>query len=325
MTQATASSSTVRPSPVIREASSLAQGWPPRRRKGFGARRSGLINLLYLPAILLFAVFTVYPLISGVGYSFTNWDGYSPEKPFVGLENYLRLFQDDTFRQVLGNTFIYGIGSMVIQQVLGLALALALDRPMRGRGVARAIIYLPVLVSPVIMGTMYYLLFQFNNGAFNDIVVAFGGERVAWLSQPSAAVAIIVAVNSLQFVGISMIIYLAGLQSIPQTYYEAAMLDGAGAWQRFTGITVPLLQPAFATSVVLNLIGGLKLFDVIKVLTNGGPGYSTNSVSTLIGITYFENQSAGYASAMGVVLFVIIAIFTLALNALLNRRRLEQQ
>ncbi|MET0991167.1 MAG: sugar ABC transporter permease [Lacisediminihabitans sp.] len=324
MTQATASRPAAQTS-IGSAASALAARPPGRRRRGFGARGSGLINLLYLPAVLLFAVFAVYPLISGVGYSFTNWDGYSPEKPFVGLENYLRLFQDDTFRQVLGNTFIYGIGSMVIQQILGLGLALALDRPMRGRGAARAIIYLPVLVSPVIMGTMYYLLFQFNNGAFNDIVVAFGGERVAWLSQPSAAVAIVVAVNSLQFVGISMIIYLAGLQSIPQTYYEAAMLDGAGTWQRFTGITVPLLQPAFATSIVLNLIGGLKLFDVIKVMTNGGPGYSTNSVSTLIGITYFENQSAGYASAMGVVLFVIIAIFTLALNALLNRRRLEQQ
>lgn len=321
---------TVSPSVAQRTRSSAAPGLAARppgrpRKKGFGARRSGLINLLYVPALLLFAVFAVYPLISGVGYSFTNWDGYSPDRPFVGLLNYLRLFQDDTFRQVLVNTFIYGIGSMMIQQILGLALALALDRPMRGRGAARAIIYLPVLVSPVIMGTMYYLLFQFNNGAFNDIVVALGGERIAWLSQPSGAVAIVVAVNSLQFVGISMIIYLAGLQSIPQTYYEAAMLDGAGPWQLFTEITVPLLQPAFATSIVLNLIGGLKLFDVIKVMTNGGPGYSTNSVSTLIGITYFENQSAGYASAMGVVLFIIIAIFTLALNALLNRRRLEQQ
>jgi len=103
------------------------------------------------------------------------------------------------------------------------------------------------------------------------------------------------------------------------------MLDGAGSWKRFTDITLPLLQPAFATSIVLNLIGGLKLFDVIKVMTGGGPGYTTNSVSTLIGVTYFENQSAGYASAMGIVLFIIIAIFTLALNALLNRRRLEQQ
>lgn len=287
--------------------------------------RGGLINLLYLPAVLLFLVFTVYPLVTGVGLSFTDWDGYSQDKAFVALQNYLRLFQDDTFRLVLLNTFGYGIGSTVLQQLLGLALAVALDRPFRGRAAARAIIYLPVLVSPVIMGTMYYLLFQYNQGAFNDIVVLFGGARVAWLSNQSAAVAIIVVVNSLQFVGISMIIYLAGLQTISTSYYEAAMLDGAGAWQRFTGITLPLLQPAFATSIVLNLIGGLKLFDVIKVMTGGGPGYTTNSVSTLIGITYFDSQSAGYASAMGIVLFVIIAVFTLALNALLNRRRLEQQ
>ena len=295
------------------------------RRKSLRPRGGGLINLLYLPALLLFAAFTVYPLLSGIGFSFTDWDGYSAEKALVGFQNYLRLFQDDTFRLVLLNTFVYGVGSTVVQQVVGLALALALDRSFRGRSAARAIIYLPVLVSPVIMGTMYYLLFQYNQGAFNDIVVFFGGSRVSWLSDQAAAVWIIVAVNSLQFVGISMIIYLAGLQAIPTTYYEAAMLDGAGNWQRFRSVTVPLLQPAFATSIVLNLIGGLKLFDVIKVMTGGGPGYTTNSVSTLIGVTYFENQSAGYASAMGVVLFIIIAIFTLALNALLNHRRLEQQ
>ena len=132
-------------------------------------------------------------------------------------------------------------------------------------------------------------------------------------------------VNSAQFVGISMIIYLAGLQSIPIEYYEASRIDGANAWQQFKSITIPLLQPAFATSIVLNLIGGLKLFDVIQVLTGGGPGYSTNSVSTLISTAYFDNQSAGYASAMGIVLFAIIALFTLMLNFMLNRRRLEAQ
>lgn len=290
-----------------------------RRRR----RRAGLVNLLYVPALLLFAVFTVYPLISGIGLSFTNWDGYHPDRAFVGIANYLRLLKDSTFHMVLLNTLIYGIGSTVVQQALGLGLALALDKPIRGRGAARAIIYLPVLVSPVIMGTMYYLLFQYNNGAFNDIVTAFGGKNIAWLSDSTVSIAIIVAVNSLQFVGISMIIYLAGLQSIPAMYYEASALDGAGGWKQFMGITVPMLQPAFATSIVLNLIGGLKLFDVIQVLTKGGPGYSTNSVSTLIGVTYFNNQSAGYASAMGVVLFLLIIVFTLALNTVLNRRRLE--
>lgn len=283
------------------------------------------INLLYLPAIALLAVFTIYPLLNGIALSFTNWNGYSAARSNVGFDNFVRLFGDETFRLVLVNTFIYGIGSTVIQQVLGLGLALALDRKMRGRNVARAIVYLPVLVSPVVMGTMYYLLFQYNNGAFNDIVVATGGERVAWLSDSGTSVAIIVLINSLQFAGISMIIYLAGLQSIPQMYHEAAAMDGASPLQRFWYVSLPLLQPAFATSIVINLIGGLKLYDVIEVMTGGGPGYSTNSVSTLIGVAYFDNQSAGYASAMGVVLFVIIVIFTLALNTLLNRRRLEQQ
>lgn len=285
--------------------------------------RGAAVNLLYVPALMLFAAFTVYPLISGIGLSFTNWDGYSPERAFTGAANYLRLMQDGTFRLVLLNTLIYGIGSTILQQILGLGLALALDRPMRARAPIRAIVYLPVLVSPVIMGTMYYLLFQYNNGAFNDVVVAFGGERIAWLSNASASVAIIVVVNTLQFVGLSMIIYLAGLQSIPAVYYEASVLDGATGWKQFRYITLPLLQPAFATSIILNLIGGLKLFDVIQVLTGGGPGYATNSVSTYIGITYFASQSAGYASAMGVVLFLLIVAFSLALGAALNRRRLE--
>jgi raffinose/stachyose/melibiose transport system permease protein len=299
-----------------------ASAAPPRRRRRF---RGASVNLLYLPALVLFGLFIVYPLVSGVTYSFTDWDGYSPEKHWVGFDNFVRLVTDQTFLSVLGNTFIYGIGSTVLQQILGLGLALALNRRMRGRSAARAIIYLPVLVSPVVMGTFYYLLFQYNSGTLNDIVVAFGGTRQAWLSSAGAGVAIIVAVNTIQFVGTSMMIYLAGLQSIAPEYVEASTLDGADAWQRFRYVVLPLLQPAFATSVVLNLIGGLKLFDVIQVLTGGGPGTSTSSVSTLIGRTYFLNQAAGYSAAMGIALFVIIAVLTVLANMALNRRRLEQQ
>lgn len=307
----------------------------PKAKRGPAGRRSpgpsttprfagrGL-DLLALPAIAVLAVFTLWPLINGVLLSLTNWDGYSPQRAFVGVENYLRLFEDPNFRTALGNTFLYGIGSTIIQQIIGLGLALALDRAVRGRGLARAIIYLPVLVSPVVMGTMYYLFFTYNGGGLNDLVIGFGGERTAWLSDSGTAIALIIIVNSLQFVGISMVIYLAGLQAIPTMYYEAARLDGAGAVQSFRHITVPMLQPAFATSIVLNLIGGMKLFDVIQVLTGGGPGYATHSVSTLIAKMYFDSQRAGYASAMGVVLFLIIAVFTLVLNTALNRRRLEQ-
>lgn len=297
---------------------------PRRAPKPPSRFRGASVNLLYVPALALFAVFTIYPLLSGVRLSFTNWDGYTPDFAWVGWDNYTRLFTDDTFRSVLVNTFVYGIGSTLIQQVLGLGLALALDSKLRGRNVAKAIIYLPVLVSPIVMGTFYYLLFQYDNGALNDVVIALGGGRHAWLSSAASGVAIIVVVNSIQFVGTSMIIYLAGLQSISPEYTEAAMLDGANAWQRFWSVTLPLLQPAFATSIILNLIGGLKLFDVIQVLTGGGPGTSTSSVSTLIGTTYFANQAAGYSSAMGVALFVIIAILTVLANTALNRRRLEQ-
>lgn len=296
----------------------------PTRRPRRRALRGASINVLYLPAIALLAVFTVYPLFRGLSLSFSDWNGYSPESNWVGLDNYARLLTDETFRSVLLVTFVYGIGSTVLQQVLGLGLALALDRRMRGRSAARAIIYLPVLVSPIVMGTFYYLLFQYNNGTLNDIAIALGGERQAWLADPGAGVAIIVAVNTIQFVGTSMIIYLAGLQSISPEFIEAATLDGAGSVKRFIYVVLPLLQPAFATSVVLNLIGGLKLFDVIEILTGGGPGTSTSSVSTLIGRTYFANQAAGYSAAMGVALFLIIAVLTVVANAALNRRRLEQ-
>lgn len=295
----------------------------PTRRPPSKSLRGSAINLFYVPALVLFAVFIVYPFVSGISLSATDWDGYSLGWNDVGFANYASLLQDETFRQILVNTIVYGVGSTLFQQVLGLGLALALNRRARGSALARAVIYLPALVSPVIMGTMYYLLFQYDNGALNDVLHLFGFGPVVWMNDSSTAIGIIVAVNTLQFVGISMVIYLAGLAAIPEMYYEASSLDGATSWQQFRMITIPLLQPALAASIVLNLIGGLKLFDVIQVLTGGGPGYSTNSVSTFIGVTYFNNQSAGYAAAMGVFLFVLILASTLVLNALLNRRRIE--
>lgn len=287
----------------------------------FSSRNS--TNLFYLPVLILFAVFTVYPLISGVQLSFTDWDGYTANKAFVGISNYVRLLGDKYFLKVLVNTLIFGFGCTILQQILGLLLALVLDSNIRGKDFARAVVYLPVLVSPVIMGTMYYLLLQYNNGALNDIVLYFEGSKIAWLSDANAAIAAIVFINTVQFMGISMILYLTGLQNIPIEYYEASNIDGASSLQQFRHITMPLLYPAMATSVTVNLIGGLKLFDIIKVLTNGGPGYSTNSVSTYIGLTYFNAQSAGYASSMGVILFLLILIVTLLLNIILKKREVN--
>lgn len=277
------------------------------------------VNLFYAPALIMLVLFSLYPLISGIGISLTSWDGFNLEKIFVGLSNYVTMLRDANFRMTLINTFIYGIGSTIIQQVLGLGLALLLNSKIKGRNLMRAIIYLPALVSAVIMGTMYYFIFQYDTGALNTILSALGLEKVVWFQNATTALIIILVVNSVQFVGTSMIIYLAGLQGLDQSVVEVASLDGASGWKMFWNITLPGLAPSFTTSVVLNLIGGLKLFDVIKVLTGGGPGYSTNSVSSYISIQYFDNQNAGYAAAMGVVLFIIIAVVTTVMNKGLDK------
>lgn len=271
-------------------------------------------NIMYIPALVLFIVFIILPFLKGFKIAFTNWNGYSQSYDYIGLYNFKMLFKDENVRTAFINTMIYGFGSTFFQQIIGLAYALLLNKAFRGRTVARTIIYLPVLISAVIMGYMCYFIFRYDNGALNDVLKLFGSEPKLWLSDPNKAVIILVIINTLQFVGISMVIYLAGLQGIPQMYYEAAEIDGASSRQQFKSITLPLLYPSIVSSVTINLIGGLKLFDIIKALTNGGPGYATQSLSTLINTTYFETQMAGYSSVIGLLLFVSILVVTLLLQ-----------
>lgn len=282
--------------------------------------KKNLINLMYMPAVVLFVIFVIYPFLDGVRISLTNWNGYSQEYSYIGFSNYKSLFKDENVIIALKNTFLYGVGSTIIQQVIGLSYAVFLNNKFRCRGFARTVIYLPIMVASVIMGYIWYFLLQYNGGAINDILIALGMQPIDFIANGKLMVWIIVLINSLQFCGVSMVIYLAGLQNISEMYYEAARLDGATKLQQFKNITLPLLKPAIVTSVTLNLIGGLKLFDAIKALTNGGPGYTTHSLSTLINYTYFNSQSAGYAAAIGIMLFIIILVTTLVLNKVLDRK-----
>lgn len=279
-----------------------------------------IINIMYIPAVILFIIFVIYPFLDGIRISLTNWNGYSQEYNYIGFENYKSLFKDENVIIALKNTFIYGVGSTIIQQVIGLSYAVFLNDKFKGREFARTVIYLPIMVASIIMGYIWYFLLQYNGGAINDIIIALGKQPIDFIANGELMVWVIVLINSLQFCGVSMVIYLAGLQNISQMYYEAASLDGASKFQQFKNITLPLLKPAIVTSVTLNLIGGLKLFDAIKALTNGGPGYATHSLSTLINYTYFNSQSAGYAAAIGIMLFVIILTTTLVLNKILDRK-----
>ncbi|MBI9106690.1 MAG: sugar ABC transporter permease [Spirochaetales bacterium] len=280
------------------------------------------INLLYVPAVILFICLIVYPFFEGLRIAFTDWNGFSQHYDYVGLENFKYLFKDKSLFIAIVNTLLYGIGSTFFQQIFGLSYALLLNKKIFGRNFARTLIYLPVLIAPVIMGYMWYFIFQYSHGALNDILSIFGAESVDWLAKGDRAIILIIFANTIQFCGISMVIYLAGLQTIPKMYYEASGIDGASVFCQFRYITVPMLRPAFITSITLNLIGGLKLFDVIKALTNGGPGYASHSLSTLIDYTYFKSQSAGYSAAMGILLFILIMVVTLAFNKLSGEKEL---
>lgn len=284
-------------------------------------RRNRIMNLLYLPALVIVLMFVLYPLIRSIYISLLNWNGYSPKTTFVGLKNYVQLFSDSNFRTALGNTILYGFGSTLLQNILGLLFAVFLNTKFKGHKIVRTIIYLPVMISGLIMGYIMYFMVQ-NTGAINEMLSWFGLSGVEWLGSRKVAVWVIVLINSWQYCGIAMVIYMAGLQDIPTMYYEASAIDGANPRQQFFKITMPLLVPAISSGVTLNLIGGLKLYDVVVSLTGGGPGFDTSSLSTYISNRYFSAEQAGYASAVGVVMFILILIVSLISNRHFSKKEI---
>ncbi|WP_373291381.1 carbohydrate ABC transporter permease [Paenibacillus marchantiophytorum] len=286
-------------------------------------RNGALLNLLYIPALLLFIVFIFYPFFKGIKISFTNWDGYNQGYKWIGFDNYTRMFKDPEILKVIRNTAIYGIGSAVFQNVIGLLYALFLNMNIRTRGLVRTVIYLPVIISSLIMGYIWYFFFQYQGGAINDIILLFHDQPSNLLGDPNLNVWIITFVNTYQYLGIAMVLYLAGLQSIPKDYYEAATIDGASAFKRFLHITWPLIAPAFTVSMVLNLIGGLKLFDVIVALTNSGPGYASASLSSIMYLLYFGREDAGYAATIGILMFIMISIVSISALLFLRKREVN--
>lgn len=266
------------------------------------------MNVFYIPALLLILFFVLWPLIEAFRISFTQWNGYSQDYKYIGLKNYLKLFKDSNFLIAFRNTIIYGFGSTLLQNLLGLAYAVFLNSRFKGHSVVRTFIYMPVMISSLIMGYIIYFFVQYNRGIFNEMIGIFGMASIDWMASGTRGVIIITLMNSWQYVGIAMVIYMAGLQNIPQMYLEAAEIDGASPWQRFRHITFPLLLPSISSAVVLNLIGGLKLYDVIISLSGGGPGFSTHSLASYVSNQYFKAQNAGYSAAVGIFTFLFIMV-----------------
>lgn len=286
-------------------------------------RRKKKYIYLTFPAVFLMIAFIGLPFINAIRLSFFKWNGYSQSMKFIGVENFTSLLQDKVFWRTLVNTLIYGFGSTLLQNIAGLAAALFVNRKFRGKNALRVILYMPIMISAFLMGEIIYYFVQYDGGVFNELLGYLGIAPVYWMKNGWTATIMITLVNSWQYMGLCMIIYLAGLQNIPMMYKEAARLDGAGKWKEFTFVTLPLLIPSITTAVVTNLIGGFKMYDVIVSMSGGGPNRQSMSLSYYISLLYFNDEKAGYASAIGLVTFLIIMLITLPVNVYLKKKEVE--
>ena len=284
-------------------------------------RREYLFSLLALvPALILYVLFTYYPLFQSIVYSLTDWNGYSKTFNFVGIENFLTVFREPETWQAFGNTFYFAIVSIGIGFPLQLFLALILSGKFRGRSVARATIYIPSLFNSVIVALTWTALLQFT-GVFNEFFRAIGLTPFVlnWLGDVRLVKNALVLINLWQYTGIGMVILLAGITSIPSEILESARLDGATGWTLVRHITIPLIMPAITVNLLIGITGGLRLLELPLIMTGGGPRNASETVMMNIYNNAFSYERYGVASAMGLLFFVVIGSIT-GVQLFLTRR-----
>lgn len=282
-------------------------------------------SVFILPALLIFSIFFLLPVLSSFYYSLTNWNGLSPDAQWVGLDNFTRLLDDREVWKALLTTITFAITVTVVQNVLGLLLALALDGRAFMLRVLRVVFLIPALLSPLAVGNIWNYIYEPNIGVLNTALTTLGLGSMThdWLGDPKLALASTIIAHIWQWVGISMIIYMAGLQNISGEVQEAATIDGVNARTRFWGITFPLLAPSVTINVVLAMIGTIKVFDIIYVMTRGGPGGATDTLSTLIYQKAFNFNQFGYGTTIAVVMFFFILLLSIVQLRVLQRREVN--
>lgn len=284
---------------------------PEEPRKGRSPRRRGRTAPWWfmIPALALYAFVVLVPSAKGAGYSFTDWTGLGSDMHFTGLDNFRRILDDSTAKDALVQTVLLTVVITVFQNAIGLLLALGVHSRVKSRNALRVLLFAPAVMTPVVTAYLWRYMYA-PDGAINSALDALGlgGLRQDWLGDQDVALWSVAAIVIWQFSGYSMVIFLAGLQSVPQELHEAAGVDGAGPVQRFWHITLPLLAPAITINLMLAVIGGFKLFDQVYVTTGGGPGHSTETLSTLIYKNAFQFGEFGYSTAIAVVLAVLVAV-----------------
>lgn len=302
------------------------------RRAGRGGKRKAdwrkrlEITLLSGPAIVVFLTFVIIPVFMAAYYGFFKWKGYGSPENFVWFENYLTIFQDSTFHDALKHNAFIVIASLVIQGPAALALALLLNQNIRGRSIIRVLIFVPYVISEVIVGTGWSLILQ-TNGALNDLLTKIGlpDWTVDWLSDPKVAIWALMIIISWKYIGFAVILFLAGLQNIPQELFEAAAIDGASYWKMQRYITLPLLGPTIRIWAFLSIIGSLQLFDLVYIIW-GQYVSATAGTSTMATYMVANGRNAGnygFGNAVALVLFVISLIIALTYQRFVLRRDTE--
>lgn len=280
--------------------------------------------LTYLvPFLVLFGVFFALPVGASFVLAFTDWDIsrlWSPR--FNGLDNFAGLWDDEYFGLALGNTLVFAAATTVGKVVFGLGLALVLSRSLAGRDFWRGLFFLPCILSMVVVGLVFQSLLRYDGLVNRLVVVPWFGQPVDWLGSPATALGATAAAEIWRWSGFTMAIFIAGLQGISREYYEAAAVDGVGPWARFWTITWPLLAPAATVVVTMSVIGGLKVFEQVYVMTNGGPGNASQVLGTYV-YNAFSQGRLGVSTAMGLALFVLVSGLAWALNRFLRRREVE--
>ncbi len=294
-------------------------------RQGQGRRRAFTIAGFVLPALVIYVLFVLYPIAQAAYYSAFDWNGLGPLENFVGLDNYRRLLSDTVFRMALQHNLVILALSLVIQLPIALLVALLIRSNIPGRAFFRTVFFLPYVLSEVITAVIWVFMYRPETGFINVALAAIipGFEPRGFLADPNLVLYAIFAVITWKFFGFHMILYLAGLQSIPAELEDAARVDGASPLQVLRDVTLPLLGPTVRVSVFFSVLGSLQFFDLIWVMTKGGPINASNTMATYMYTYGFQRFQLGYGAAVSLVIFLICFIFSIAYQRAVMRRDLE--
>jgi raffinose/stachyose/melibiose transport system permease protein len=285
----------------------------------------GKMYVFVLPALVLFLTFWIFPLLQMFYYSFTNFNGINYNYAFTGFRNFLAIMQDGTLATALRNTIVYTLLIVVFSNLLGLSIALLLNANIKGKGFFRTCCFIPALFSPIVVGFIWAYMYMPGRGMIASIISLLGGNGDGFniIGNYKTALCAIALVEIWKNFGSTMLIYLAGLQTIDESLLEAARIDGCNQAQEIFNIKIPMLYFTITINTVLSVIGGLKAFDYAFIMTNGGPGKATNTLMFTIYKIAFTEQRMGRASALSVVSFLFIVAITVCLLIFMNKKEVE--